>query len=472
MASTISFKMRNAKDSESVSFNGVLISVGQLKRMIMEQKFKSTSAAASFGLVVCDAQTEKGTGAGARAVRRSDESVPIDRLVPLLAAEFADETTLLPANSTVLIKRVPKISSSTGAPPPPQPPPVPSNPMPSAAPVLAEVSNGRPSARHPPGAWVDPPAPLLAAAAQGSPPPPPPESADPLLKDLLPISAKLEARSAAPSTAADTPAADTASEDQLLAAMLSDGAAKTKAPAGGAWSGRGSGAGGRGSGRGRGGPPPKSDQDTPPHWYVCYRCGVPGHFKWNCPHIGAKPGETVVVPRAPRGIPKAFLQKVDGKEEGSLLLEDGTYAKQIIFEEDLRAETARAADANAAIPDELICRAPECGRMLREPVRTRALQTGERRGLGERGKASRGCPPACRWAHWHPRTRQDHTNRKCRLTPHELDWVPEERPADAGGVCGAAGGVQEVGAGGKLTRRTPRRCSSPVARRACAASAS
>ncbi|KAJ1529998.1 E3 ubiquitin-protein ligase rbbp6 [Nowakowskiella sp. JEL0078] len=91
----------------------------------------------------------------------------------------------------------------------------------------------------------------------------------------------------------------------------------------------------RGRGRGRGGPPRETFTSTqqsqhssedymygdetvkiPPPNYVCYRCGLKGHYISNCPTIGDTDYQPKRLKRT-TGIPKIFLKTVENSEGGS-----------------------------------------------------------------------------------------------------------------------------------------------------------
>ncbi|KAJ1894458.1 Retinoblastoma-binding protein, partial [Kickxella alabastrina] len=71
-------------------------------------------------------------------------------------------------------------------------------------------------------------------------------------------------------------------------------------------------------------------QGPPPPGYVCYRCGMQGHWIYSCPSIGQandgtgrSSGHRI---KRTTGIPKSFLQKVDNINEvgNALVTSDGT----------------------------------------------------------------------------------------------------------------------------------------------------
>ncbi|KAG8469720.1 hypothetical protein KFE25_006175 [Diacronema lutheri] len=391
---SVQFKLKSQKDFDAVEFEGMFISVHALKRAIIAQKLKS--AGDSFGLVLSNAQTSE---------------------------EYLDDAFLVPANTSVLVRRVPLAEVPTassaseqiagGGAPVDGSAGLQSQAMPSSS--GARTSSGHsttplglaPHAQRPPQAAALQPAAASDGAAHGAPRRPvevgatqaPTSSTVPLarseplppgvLRDQLPISDQLPlgaVGASAPLPAYVTGPIDglaagggdaphRGAEEAMLKAMMSDEADKWRSAAGGG-GGRGYGGYGRGEGRGRAGAHGRGDgrgragapAGPPPAGYVCFRCGIPGHFIQNCPSGSAEPGTEVKLHRAPVGIPRAFLQAVDAEVDGALLLPDGTYARMVPQEHQFEEATKREPAAGQEVPDELRCPAPTCGRLFREPV--------------------------------------------------------------------------------------------------------
>jgi len=78
MASAIHFKMKSEKDFSTLSFDGDFLKVSDLKLLVVEKR--KLNYGDGFDLVITDAQTNE---------------------------EYADESTLIPKNTSVVIKRVP-----------------------------------------------------------------------------------------------------------------------------------------------------------------------------------------------------------------------------------------------------------------------------------------------------------------------------------------------------------------------------
>ncbi|PWA00389.1 hypothetical protein BB558_003548 [Smittium angustum] len=120
----------------------------------------------------------------------------------------------------------------------------------------------------------------------------------------------------------------------------------------------------------------------PPDSYVCFRCGLPGHWISDCPTIGRdgnQPGSSDTVKRVKRttGIPKSFLQKVDKLEDGkhAMVTSDGTLVVATT-NEDAWNEAVKIAKTSVAagntlgsltdIPEDLKCKI--CSNLVRDAV--------------------------------------------------------------------------------------------------------
>mmetsp|Transcript_35792 Transcript_35792/g.113082 ORF Transcript_35792/g.113082 Transcript_35792/m.113082 type:complete len:168 (-) Transcript_35792:1025-1528(-) len=78
MSGSVHFKFKSALNYDTVSFDGVFISVSELKKSIADKKHLPKGSEAE--LVVCDAQTNE---------------------------EYSDDGFLLPKNTSVIVRRVP-----------------------------------------------------------------------------------------------------------------------------------------------------------------------------------------------------------------------------------------------------------------------------------------------------------------------------------------------------------------------------
>mmetsp|Transcript_35793 Transcript_35793/g.113091 ORF Transcript_35793/g.113091 Transcript_35793/m.113091 type:complete len:101 (-) Transcript_35793:1011-1313(-) len=99
MSGSVHFKFKSALNYDTVSFDGVFISVSELKKSIADKKHLPKGSEAE--LVVCDAQTNEGARRRAPATRLS----PLPR--PPTSQRFRHQSTdndsrLVPSASRVL----------------------------------------------------------------------------------------------------------------------------------------------------------------------------------------------------------------------------------------------------------------------------------------------------------------------------------------------------------------------------------
>lgn len=106
----------------------------------------------------------------------------------------------------------------------------------------------------------------------------------------------------------------------------------------------------------------------PPENYVCFRCGNKGHFIQHCPTNSDKNFDIVKI-RKPSGIPKDFLERIEGNLEGSsaMLVGDEGFvkAKPQIQEWMNLPKVTRGLNS---IPNEFKC--SECDGLLIRPLIT------------------------------------------------------------------------------------------------------
>ncbi|KAJ1740386.1 Retinoblastoma-binding protein [Coemansia sp. RSA 989] len=142
---------------------------------------------------------------------------------------------------------------------------------------------------------------------------------------------------------------------------------------------------GRGGYRGR--PPMRPEhRDPPPPGYVCHRCGMQGHWIYSCPTMNqaadgtGKPGMHRV--KRTTGIPKSFLQKVDNLDEvgNALVTSDGTLvvatANEAAWKTAQRMSRAAvsAEDIDGSlVPEELKCNL--CKKLARDAVKAPCCKT-------------------------------------------------------------------------------------------------
>lgn len=109
----------------------------------------------------------------------------------------------------------------------------------------------------------------------------------------------------------------------------------------------------------------------PPENYVCFRCGNKGHFIQHCPTNNDRTFDIVKI-RKPSGIPRDFLERVEGSLEGSsamLVTESGFVKAKPQTQE--WAKHGIASRGRGQIPPELKC--PECNFILNNPVCTNCM---------------------------------------------------------------------------------------------------
>ncbi len=106
----------------------------------------------------------------------------------------------------------------------------------------------------------------------------------------------------------------------------------------------------------------------PPESYTCFRCGNKGHFIQYCP-TNNDPNFDILKIRKPSGIPKDFLEKVEGNLNGTsaiLVTDDGFVKAKPQTQEWARKGNARKYVGE--IPDEFRC--PNCHGILNNPMLT------------------------------------------------------------------------------------------------------
>ncbi|KAK1258782.1 hypothetical protein QJS04_geneDACA018693 [Acorus gramineus] len=280
------FKFKSARDFDSVPIDGHFISVGSLKEKIFESKHLGRGT--DFDLMVSNAQTDE---------------------------EYADESTLIPKNTSVLVRRVP------GRP---------------RKPIVTE-------------------------------PPEPEESEwDEFGNDLYSIP---EMHPVQPvNLVQDAVLSNKADEESKIKALIDTSALDWQRQT---QDGYGS---GRGFGRGMGGRMMAGrgfgkfclERKTPPHGYVCHRCKVPGHFIQHCPTNG-DPTFDIKRVKPPTGIPRSMLMATP---DGSYALPSGAVAvlrpNEAAFEKEIEGlPTTRPI---TDLPPELRC--PLCKQAMRDAVLT------------------------------------------------------------------------------------------------------
>ncbi|KAM7494063.1 hypothetical protein LguiB_028672 [Lonicera macranthoides] len=314
------YKFKSAKDYDSIPIDGHFISVANLKEKIFESKHLGRGT--DFDLVVTNAQTNE---------------------------EYLDEATLIPKNTSVLIRRVPgqpriRIVTEPVTQVTQQDEPMVENKSKYVQPEESSFLGVNPSiSKYPEDSEWD-------------------EFGNDLyeIPEVLPVQLSNPVQDVLPTSKAD--------EDSKIRALIDtpvlDWQSQTSDGFG---SGRGFGRamGGRmmgGRGFGRGG----FERRTPPEGYICYRCKVPGHFIQHCPTNG-DPNFDVRRVKPPTGIPKSMLMATPG---GSYALPSGAVAvlkpNEDAFEREI--EGMPSTRSVGAFPPELHC--PLCKEVMKDAVLT------------------------------------------------------------------------------------------------------
>ncbi|KAK9927599.1 hypothetical protein M0R45_024776 [Rubus argutus] len=303
------YKFKSARDYDSIPMDGPFISVGILKEKIFESKHLGRGT--DFDLVVTNAQTNE---------------------------EYLDEATLIPKNTSVLIRRVP------GRP---------------RMPIVTD-------SEHRVEDVVETEPERTSFLGAGSSVNPDESDWDDLGGDFYEIP---EVMPVQPSYAApDVPPTNKADEDSKLKALIETPSLdwQHQGPDGfgpGRGFGRGMGGrmGGRGFGRAGG-----FEKKTPPQGYICHRCKVPGHYIQHCPTNG-DPNFDIKRVKPPTGIPKSMLIATP---DGSYALPSGAVAvmrpNEAAFEKEI--EGLPSTRSVGDLPPELHC--PLCKEVMKDAVLT------------------------------------------------------------------------------------------------------
>ncbi|XP_060177067.1 E3 ubiquitin ligase PQT3-like isoform X2 [Lycium barbarum] len=318
---SVYFKFKSAKDYDAIPIDGHFITVGNLKEKIFESKHLGRGT--DFDLVVTNAQTNE---------------------------EYLDEDTLIPKNTSVLIRRVPgrpRMPIVT-APVTELDEPQVEYQTEEAQTVKSSVVGGESSAtKYNDDLDWDEFGNDLYAIPEATPVPssnqvqdaPPPSKADEESK----IKALI-----------DTPALDWQSQPSD---GFGAGRGYGRGPGGRMMGGRG----GRGFGWGGG-----LERKTPPPGYICHRCKVPGHFIQHCPTNG-DPNFDIRKVKPPTGIPKSMLMATP---DGSYSLPSGANAvlkpNEAAFEREV--EGMPSIRSVGDLPPELHC--PLCKEVMKDAVLT------------------------------------------------------------------------------------------------------
>ncbi|CAN6299329.1 unnamed protein product [Urochloa humidicola] len=303
------YKFKSARDYDSIPIEGQFISVANLKERIFESKHLGRGT--DFDLMISNAQTDE---------------------------EYADEATMIPKNTSVLIRRIPGRPRK----------PIVTEPELSESKVAEDVVEVAPTA----------------SVFLGDPSMKYPEESewDDEFGNELYVSDSVLSQPASQAVDASENKVD---EDSKIKALIDTSALDySQVPDGYGGRGFGRGMGGRmmaGRGFGRG-----LERKTPPPGYVCHRCKVPGHFIQHCPTNGDARYDVRRM-KPPTGIPKSMLMQTP---DGSYALPSGAGAvlkpNEAAFEKEIEGlPTTRSV---GELPPELRC--PLCKEVMKDAVLT------------------------------------------------------------------------------------------------------
>ncbi|KAF8672578.1 hypothetical protein HU200_049264 [Digitaria exilis] len=302
------YKFKSARDFDSIPIEGQFISVANLKERIFESKHLGRGT--DFDLMISNAQTDE---------------------------EYADEATMIPKNTSVLIRRIPGRPRK----------PIVTEPEESK--VAEDVVEVTPAAS--------------AFLGDSSMKYPEESEWDDEFGNELYVSDSVLSQPASQAVDASENKVD---EDSKIKALIDTSVLDYSQIPDGYGSGRGYGRGmggrmmaGRGFGRGL-------ERKTPPPGYVCHRCKVPGHFIQHCPTNGDARYDVRRM-KPPTGIPKSMLMQTP---DGSYALPSGAGAvlkpNEAAFEKEIEGlPTTRPV---GDLPPELRC--PLCKEVMKDAVLT------------------------------------------------------------------------------------------------------
>ncbi|VAI59458.1 unnamed protein product [Triticum turgidum subsp. durum] len=312
------YKFKSARDYDSIPIEGQFISVLNLKEMIFESKHLGRGT--DFDLMISNAQTDE---------------------------EYADESIMIPKNTSVLIRRIPGRPRM----------PIVTEPQEAIA-AESRVEEIVPSG----SAFLGDSSMKYVLKLQ------PEESEwDDEFGNSLYVSDSVPSQPA--SQAIDASSENQIDEDSKIKALIDTVAVDYSQIPDGYGSGRGYGRGmggrmmaGRGFGRGMG----RLDNRSPPPGYICHRCKVPGHFIQHCPTNGDTRYDVRRM-KPPTGIPKSMLMAT---RDGSYALPSGAGAvlkpNEAAFEREIEGlPTTRSL---SDLPPELRC--PLCKEVMKDAVLT------------------------------------------------------------------------------------------------------
>ncbi|CAI8609575.1 unnamed protein product [Vicia faba] len=302
------YKFKSARDYDSIPMDGPFISVGTLKEKIFESKHLGRGT--DFDLLVTNAQTNE---------------------------EYLDEETLVPKNTSVLIRRVPGRPRL----------PIVTELQQNLENKVVETDHGNSS---------------LAADDMSAMKYPEDSDWDEFGNDLYSIPDQLPVQSV--NLIPEAPPTSKVDEESKLKALIDTPALDWQHQSSDFGPGRGfgRGMGGRmGGGRGFG-----MERKTPPQGYVCHRCKMPGHFIQHCPTNG-DPNYDIKRVKQPTGIPRSMLMV---NPQGSYALPNGSVAvlkpNEAAFEKEIEGMPSTRSVGD--LPPELHC--PLCSNVMKDAVLT------------------------------------------------------------------------------------------------------
>ncbi|RDD42076.1 E3 ubiquitin-protein ligase RBBP6 [Trichoplax sp. H2] len=247
----IHYKFRNAKEYDTITFDTLQITLADLKKAIMNQKRMGKSTEST--LVVTNAQTEE---------------------------EYKDETTMIPKNTSVVVKRVPMTN-------------------PRAASRSEKSGDGRDKIS------IALPVRTLVLECSSSLPGVIDHVAITVFSPVLVQRMENSSDRSAPKKIAD-PLNSPDTEMEKIKDMMKQSSEVYNATQHSQRSTM------------------RSNRDLPPN-YLCYRCGQPGHHISKCPTNGDSRYDVNRLKR-PTGIPKSFLQVVDKSDGVTVMTSAGQFA--------------------------------------------------------------------------------------------------------------------------------------------------
>ncbi|KAL9231148.1 hypothetical protein vseg_006406 [Gypsophila vaccaria] len=279
---TIYYKFKSAKDYYSITLTGHFISVIDLKERIFESK--RFGRGNDFDLIVYNSQTNE---------------------------EYVDEATLIPKNTSVVIRRVPGL--------PRKPIVIQSD----KSEVEINVADEQPAKGNT----------TTAASSLGA------SEFDDDFGDDIYVTIPEVTTKLSNILVHDSTTQSSSNEDSKIKAIVESSNFT--------------------SGRGCG-----SRQKTPPHGYICHRCNIPGHYIQHCPTNG-DPSHDVRRVKPSTGIPKSMLAPAP---DGSYVLPSGASAvlksNESAFDKEVEGISSSRSSVN--LPPELHC--PLCNQVMKDAV--------------------------------------------------------------------------------------------------------